>query len=121
MKKLVALYNLICAIIFMVLTFIFLKYVSNSLNYIVSITTMYVLWGIFQFALLENLQEPNKVKTSYYVGILYFNVLSIIFLVYSFMYVETRIMNILLILYIIIQNVVMYLLYRKETNNYKQV
>ena len=121
MRKIVAIYNIICALIFIILTFIFLKYVRNDLNYIVSFTTMYALWGIFQFALLENLPEPNKAKTSYLVGMLFFNVISIVFLVYSFMYVETQLMNILLILYIIIQNVVMYLLYKKETNNYKQV
>lgn len=120
MKK-IAIYNIICALIFVILTFIFLKYVNNMANYIVSFTTMYILWGIFQFALLENLPEPNKVKTSYIVGMLFLNVISIAFLVYSFMYVETQIMNILLILYVIIQNVVMYLLYRKETNNYEQV
>ena len=122
MKRLVEIYNLICALIYVILTFIFLKYVNNELKYIVSFNTMYVLWAIFQFALYENMSIQEKVKASYYVGMLFFNVISIVFIADSFMYIKTNMMNILLILYVIIQDIVMYLLYRKEINNkYGQV
>lgn len=122
MKRLVEIYNLICALIYVILTFVFLKYVNNELKYIVSFNTMYVLWAIFQFALYENMSIQEKVKASYYVGMLFFNVISIVFIADSFMYIKTNMMNILLILYVIIQDIVMYLLYRKEINNkYGQV